>query len=76
MTTEANQAVFLSYASSRSRRTEAARRICDTLRAAAVDVCFDRNELVGGDAWDARCARSFELGVLSSELESIKGLRA
>ena len=42
-------AVFLSYA---SQDAEAARRICDTLRAADIEVWFDQSELRGGDAWD------------------------
>jgi len=41
--------VFLSYA---SQDSEAAGRICDTLRTAGLKVWFDRNELRGGDAWD------------------------
>src|SRR6478609_3692688 len=45
------KAVFLSYA---SQDTEAARRICDALRAAGVEVWFDQSELVGGDQWDAK----------------------
>jgi len=44
-------AVFLSYA---SQDAEAAKRICDALRAAGVEVWFDQSELVGGDAWDAK----------------------
>jgi TolB-like protein len=44
------KAVFLSYA---SQDAEAARRICDSLRAAGIEVWFDQNELRGGDAWDA-----------------------
>lgn len=44
-------AVFLSYA---SQDAEAAKRICDTLRAAGVEVWFDQSELTGGDAWDAK----------------------
>ncbi|MBL9200972.1 MAG: TIR domain-containing protein [Opitutaceae bacterium] len=44
-------AVFLSYA---SQDAEAAARLCDTLRAAGVEVWFDQNELVGGDAWDQK----------------------
>jgi hypothetical protein len=43
------QAVFLSYA---SQDAEAARRICEALRAAGLVVWFDQNELRGGDAWD------------------------
>ncbi|MBI5771432.1 MAG: TIR domain-containing protein, partial [Verrucomicrobia bacterium] len=44
-------AVFLSYA---SQDTEAAQRLCDALRAGGIEVWFDQNELVGGDAWDAK----------------------
>ena len=44
------QAIFLSYA---SQDAEAAHRICDTLRAAGLEVWFDQSELRGGDAWDA-----------------------
>jgi TolB-like protein/Flp pilus assembly protein TadD len=42
-------AVFLSYA---SQDAEAARKICDALRAAGTEVWFDQSELRGGDAWD------------------------
>ena len=42
-------AVFLSYA---SQDAEAARRICDALRSAGIEVWFDQSELRGGDAWD------------------------
>ena len=44
-------AVFLSYA---SQDAEAAQRIAAALRAAGVEVWFDQNELVGGDAWDQK----------------------
>ena len=44
------RSVFLSYA---SQDAEAARRICEALRAAGLDVWFDQSELRGGDAWDA-----------------------
>ena len=47
----ASRAVFLSYA---SQDAEAALRLCAALRAAGVEVWFDQNELVGGDAWDAK----------------------
>lgn len=43
------QAIFLSYA---SQDADAARRICDALRAAGLEVWFDQSELRGGDAWD------------------------
>ena len=46
----ASNAIFLSYA---SQDADAARRICDALRAAGVEVWFDQSELRGGDAWDA-----------------------
>ena len=44
-------AVFLSYA---SQDAGAARRICDALRAAGIEVWFDQSELRGGDAWDLK----------------------
>jgi adenylate cyclase len=44
-------AVFLSYASEDS---EAAHRIAEALKAAGIEVWFDRTELRGGDAWDRR----------------------
>ena len=43
------QAVFISYA---SQDAQAASRICEALRAAGIEVWFDRSELRGGDAWD------------------------
>ena len=42
-------AVFLSYA---SQDVEAARRICDALRAGGIEVWLDQSDLRGGDAWD------------------------
>jgi TolB-like protein/Tfp pilus assembly protein PilF len=47
--TEPFKAVFLSYA---SQDAEAARRICEALRASGIEVWFDQSELRGGDAWD------------------------
>ena len=44
-------AVVLSYA---SEDADAAARICKALRAAGVEVWFDRSELRGGDAWDSQ----------------------
>lgn len=44
-------AVFLSYA---SEDADAAARICAALRAAGIEVWFDRDELRGGDAWDSK----------------------
>ena len=46
---ESSKAVFLSYA---SQDADAAKRICDALRQAGVEVWFDQSELRGGDAWD------------------------
>jgi len=47
--TEPSHAVFLSYA---SQDAEAAQRICEALRSAAIEVWLDQSELRGGDAWD------------------------
>lgn len=44
-------AVFLSYA---SQDAGAAKRICEALRSSGVEVWFDLNDLVGGDAWDQK----------------------
>jgi adenylate cyclase len=52
--TEASRAVFLSYA---SQDGEAARRICEALRGAGIEVWFDRSELRGGDVWDQQIRR-------------------
>ena len=52
-----NPAVFLSYA---SQDAEAARRLCAGLRAAGIEVWFDQNELVGGDAWDAKIRKQIK----------------
>ena len=65
------KAVFLFYA---SQDAEAARRICESLRSAGVEVWFDQNELVGGDAWDGAAAlRGLEFSVLSLELANAEG---
>ncbi|MBS0375777.1 MAG: TIR domain-containing protein [Proteobacteria bacterium] len=47
--TTSSRAVFLSYA---SEDADAALALCEALRAAGIDVWFDRHELKGGDAWD------------------------
>ena len=49
--TEPSHAVFLSYA---SQDAEAARKICEALRAAGIEVFLDQSELRGGDAWDQK----------------------
>jgi hypothetical protein len=51
------KAVFLSYA---SQDADAARKICDALRAAGVEVWFDQSELRGGDAWDAKIRKQIK----------------
>ena len=51
------KAVFLSYA---SQDADAARRICDALRAESVEVWFDQSALRGGDAWDASIRRQIK----------------
>jgi len=43
-------AVFLSYA---SEDADAARRICEALRAAGIEVWLEQSELRGGDTWDS-----------------------
>ena len=58
---ESTQAVFLSYT---SLDAEVARRICDGLRAARIEVWFDQSELRGGDAWDAAIKRQIKAWAL------------
>ncbi len=53
----AEPAVFLSYA---SQDANAARRICEALRTAGVEVWFDQSELRGGDAWDAKIRKQIK----------------
>jgi len=55
--TEPSRAVFLSYA---SQDTEAAQKICEALRAAGIEVWFDKSELRGGDAWDQKIRRELQ----------------
>ena len=58
----ASRAVFLSYA---SQDAEAARRICESLRADGVDVWFDQEGgLEHGDEWDAKIRRQIKECVL------------
>ena len=52
--TEPSRAVFLSYA---SEDADAARLICEALRAAGIEVWFDQSELRGGDVWDQKIRR-------------------
>jgi len=55
--TDTSKAVFLSYA---SQDSEPARRICEALRAADIEVWFDQSELRGGDAWDSSIRRQIK----------------
>lgn len=69
--TEASRAVFLSYA---SQDAEAAKRICDALRAAGIEVWFDQSELRGGEAWDRHITQQIRecalfLAVISAHTE-------
>jgi hypothetical protein len=57
MSESASKAVFLSYA---SQDAAVAERICDALRSTGVEVWFDRDELVGGDAWDQKIRRQIK----------------
>jgi TolB-like protein/Tfp pilus assembly protein PilF len=59
--TEPANAVFLSYA---SQDAEAARKICEALCAAGIEVFLDQSELRGGDAWDQRIRREIQNCVL------------
>jgi hypothetical protein len=54
---DAPHAVFLSYA---SQDAVAAKKICDALRGAGVEVWFDQSELRGGDAWDAKIRKQIK----------------
>ena len=55
--TEPLKAVFLSYA---SQDAEAARRICESLRASGIEVWFDQSELRGGDVWDHKIRKQIQ----------------
>jgi len=61
MSESSSKAVFLSYA---SQDAEAAKRICDSLRQAGVEVWFDQSELRGGDAWDEKIRQQIQSCVL------------
>ena len=65
---ELSKAVFLSYA---SQDAEAARRICETLRTAGIEVWFDQSELRGGDAWDQQIRRQINGCALFVPLVSV-----
>ena len=52
--TETSHAIFMSYA---SQDAVAARKICEALRAAGIEVFLDQSELRGGDVWDQKIRR-------------------
>lgn len=69
---ERTKSIFLSYA---SQDAEPARRICEALREAGLEVWFDQRELRGGDAWDAAIRRQIRecalfLPVISSNTDA------
>src|SRR4249919_3205803 len=69
---EPSRAVFLSYA---SQDAEAARRICEALRACGIEVWFDQSELRGGDVWDQKIRQqihdcSLFLPIISAHTEA------
>jgi TolB-like protein/Tfp pilus assembly protein PilF len=67
-------AVFVSYA---SQDAAAAERISGALRAAGIDVWFDRSELRGGEAWDRQIRKQIHdctlfIPVISSHTDARK----
>jgi tetratricopeptide (TPR) repeat protein len=56
MSTVSN-AVFLSYA---SQDAASARRICEAMQSAGLEVWFDQSELRGGDAWDQKIRKQIK----------------
>jgi len=61
-TVKKSSAIFLSYSSGDA---DAARRICEALREAGLEVWFDQSELRSGDAWDASIRRQIKECALS-----------
>jgi TolB-like protein len=69
---DTSRAVFLSYA---SQDAEAAERIATALRAAGIEVWFDKSQLRGGDAWDRQIRKQIHdcrvfIAVISARTES------
>ena len=58
---DSSRAVFLSYA---SQDAEPAERIAETLRAAGIEVWFDKSELRGGDVWDQMIRKQIKVCAL------------
>src|SRR5687768_10131144 len=53
----AAKGVFLSYA---SQDADVAKRLCEAMRSAGLEVWFDQSELRGGDAWDAKIRKQIK----------------
>jgi TolB-like protein/Tfp pilus assembly protein PilF len=69
---DTSRAVFLSYA---SQDAEAAERIATALRAAGIEVWFDKSQLRGGDVWDRQIRKQIHdcrlfIAVISARTES------
>ena len=62
-----SRAVFLSYT---SQDADAARRLSEALQAAGLEAWFDKDELRGGDAWDASIRKQIRECVLFVPLVS------
>ncbi len=71
MPADSSRAVFFSYA---SQDAEVVKRIAEALRAAGVEVWFDQNELVGGDAWDAKIRKQIKECALFVPVISAAGI--
>jgi TIR domain len=63
-------AVFLSYA---SQDIDAARKLCEALRAAGVEVWFDQSELRGGEVWDHSIRRHIKTCTLKYMVDTSAG---
>jgi hypothetical protein len=56
-----SKVIFSSYA---SQDVEVPEGICESLRAAEVEVWFDQSELVGGDAWAQKIRKQIQECIL------------
>lgn len=63
------KAVFLSYA---SEDAEAARRLCEALRANGIEVWFDEAELQGGENWEAQIKKRIHECTLFMPIVSVQ----
>ena len=65
----ARKAVFLSYA---SEDAEAARRLCEALRANGIEVWFDEADLQGGENWEAQIKKRIHECTLFMPIVSVQ----